>query len=62
MLTTDEKREYLDWTRQGADSYGDCDRCHALGSLWSLPADLDDEPDAGWQYCEHCFTRIINRS
>jgi len=61
-LSADEKREYLDWTYQTADCVGECDQCHREGPLWGLPYALDDEPDAGWQYCAECFRYIVNLS
>jgi len=54
-------REYLKWLRS-PDADGECDSCHNLGSLWQLPIELDDEPDAGWRYCAACFRRIIERA
>jgi hypothetical protein len=52
-------RECLDWLNQRPDAHGDCDRCHKdpVG-LWSLPDELETEPEAGWMYCHDCFLML----
>ncbi len=56
------KAESLAWLKQLPDSCGECDRCHNDPvNLWSLPMDLDREPDAAWQFCAACFKKIVQR-
>lgn len=53
----------LQWVYQNPDATGECDRCHADSvGLWSLPHELESEPDAGWMYCKRCFKEIVTRN
>ncbi len=54
--------EALSWLKQEPDAKGECDRCHRDPvCLWHLPQEMDDEPDARWLFCSHCFAHFIHQ-
>jgi len=55
------RTEAMAWLKQAPDAKGECDRCHHEADLWSLPSEIETEPEASWLYCSQCFRLIINR-
>ncbi len=62
MAVPSTKSEALAWLKQQPDAIGECDGCHKeMKSLYSLPQNLDSEPDAHWLYCRDCFRKIVSK-